>query len=109
MLSVEALGYTGGALARVAEWQTRRTQNPLLATTCGFESHLGHNCDVARHRGQTNPRSLRVEWLVAAGWVEGAVAEEFALLAEDSDVEVGDEHNDAPAFVGAAGLRANCG
>lgn len=37
-----ARGYTGRSLARVAEWQTRRTQNPLLATTCGFESHLGH-------------------------------------------------------------------
>ena len=23
----------------MAEWQTRRTQNPLLATTCGFKSH----------------------------------------------------------------------
>jgi len=26
----------------VAEWQTRRTQNPLLERACGFESHLGH-------------------------------------------------------------------
>jgi len=29
-------------LARVAEWQTRRTQNPLFERTCGFDSHLGH-------------------------------------------------------------------
>ena len=29
-------------LARVAEWQTRRTQNPLFVRTCGFKSHLGH-------------------------------------------------------------------
>ena len=24
-------------------WQTRRTQNPLLATACGFESHHRHH------------------------------------------------------------------
>ncbi len=28
--------------ARVAEWQTRRTQNPLLERACGFESRPGH-------------------------------------------------------------------
>ncbi len=28
--------------AEVVEWQTRRTQNPLLETTCGFKSHLRH-------------------------------------------------------------------
>ena len=28
--------------AEVVEWQTRWTQNPLLATTCGFKSHLRH-------------------------------------------------------------------
>ncbi len=33
----------GPPLARVAEWQTRRTQNPLSERACGFESHLGHN------------------------------------------------------------------
>ena len=32
-------------LARVAEWQTRRTQNPLSGRACGFESHLGHPGD----------------------------------------------------------------
>jgi hypothetical protein len=26
--------------AEVAEWQTRRTQNPVLARGCGFKSHL---------------------------------------------------------------------
>ncbi len=30
------------AAARVAEWQTRRTQNPLLERACGFESRPGH-------------------------------------------------------------------
>ena len=33
---------SSGSLARVAEWQTRRTQNPLSERACGFESHLGH-------------------------------------------------------------------
>ena len=28
--------------ARVAEWQTRRTQNPLSERVCGFDSRLGH-------------------------------------------------------------------
>lgn len=30
------------SLARVAEWQTQRTQNPPIERSCGFESHLGH-------------------------------------------------------------------
>ena len=29
-------------LQRVAEWQTRRTQNPLPATACGFDSLRGN-------------------------------------------------------------------
>src|SRR3974377_2179521 len=28
--------------AEVAEWQTRRTQNPVYASRCGFKSHLRH-------------------------------------------------------------------
>jgi hypothetical protein len=28
--------------AGVAEWQTRRTQNPLVARPCGFDSLLRH-------------------------------------------------------------------
>lgn len=28
--------------AGVAEWQTRRIQNPLAAMSCGFKSHLRH-------------------------------------------------------------------
>src|SRR5262249_33905396 len=31
--------------ARVVEWQTRRTQNPVLARACGFKSHVGHPAD----------------------------------------------------------------
>ena len=29
--------------ARVMEWQTWGTQNPLLERACGFESHLGYD------------------------------------------------------------------
>ena len=29
-------------VAQVAEWQTRRTQNPLTVRSCGFDSHPGH-------------------------------------------------------------------
>ena len=28
--------------AEVVEWQTRRTQNPLIAISCGFKSRLRH-------------------------------------------------------------------
>ena len=34
--------------ARVAEWQTRRIQNPLSERACGFDSHPGHQADVSR-------------------------------------------------------------
>ena len=34
--------------AEVVEWQTRRTQNPLLATTCGFKSRLRHQYNLFR-------------------------------------------------------------
>ncbi len=27
----------------MVEWQTRRTQNPVVAIPCGFESHLRHH------------------------------------------------------------------
>lgn len=41
--------------------------------------------------------------LVAAGWVEGEVSEEFAGLGgDDSDVEVVDEHHDFGSGVCAA-------
>jgi hypothetical protein len=35
----------------VAEWQTRRSQTPLIARSCGFESHLRHHHrEVPRRR-----------------------------------------------------------
>src|SRR4051794_7161044 len=34
---------TIAAGAEVAEWQTRRSQTPLRATSCGFESHLRYH------------------------------------------------------------------
>src|SRR5687767_5032369 len=35
------------ARARVAEWQTQWTQNPPRATSCEFDSRLGHCAAVA--------------------------------------------------------------
>jgi hypothetical protein len=32
--------------AGVAEWQTRRTQNPLVARPCGFDSLLRHQLSI---------------------------------------------------------------
>src|SRR5271154_6672231 len=46
----DGTGQENVQLARVAEWQTRWTQNPLSERACGFESRPGHPCDVARHR-----------------------------------------------------------
>ncbi len=37
------------AQAGVAEWQTRRTQNPLSASSCGFESHSRYWSWIDRH------------------------------------------------------------
>jgi hypothetical protein len=34
--------------AEVAEWQTLRSQTPLRATSCGFESHLRYHQDSHR-------------------------------------------------------------
>lgn len=36
-----ALGYNSPRDAEVAEWQTRRSQKPLRATSCGFNSTFG--------------------------------------------------------------------
>jgi hypothetical protein len=47
--------------AEVAEWQTRRTQNPVLATGCGFKSHLRYSVvRILRFAGHSidNPREL---------------------------------------------------
>lgn len=38
-------------LAGVAEWQTRRIQNPLAAMSCGFKSHLRHRIRLVPVRG----------------------------------------------------------
>src|SRR5262245_47671072 len=48
-------------LAEVAEWQTRRSQKPLGATPCGFDSRLRHQ--LARRDGawlSLVERSVRV-------------------------------------------------
>ncbi len=37
--------------ARVAEWQTRGTQNPLSERACGFKSHPGHLTDEVETAG----------------------------------------------------------
>ena len=34
--------------AEVVEWQTRRTQNPLVVIPCGFKSHLRHQTKIKR-------------------------------------------------------------
>jgi predicted PurR-regulated permease PerM len=39
------------ARARVAEWQTQRTQNPPGATPCEFDSRLGHSAPFLRGPG----------------------------------------------------------
>jgi hypothetical protein len=44
--------------ARVVKWQTRRTQNPLPVTACGFESHPGHfPTDIITHGSGGGPEN----------------------------------------------------
>jgi hypothetical protein len=47
-------------------WQTRRTQNPVGETPCGFESHL-------RHWARDVPRGVAELGVYAAkcGWMTG--------------------------------------
>ena len=42
----------------MAEWQTRRTQNPLSERACGFESHLGHYWSI-RNKQRARASSTR--------------------------------------------------
>jgi hypothetical protein len=53
----------GNDHARVVEWQTRRTQNPLLARAWGFKSPLGYSssssCPVVRRARHGTVRTLR--------------------------------------------------
>ena len=54
--------------AGVVEWQTRRTQNPMLETTCGFKSHHQHQCASGFARGffcfcGSESGSVRVVWV----------------------------------------------
>ena len=41
--------------AEVAEWQTRRTQNPVHASECGFKSHLRHYIGQGLRATQADP------------------------------------------------------
>ena len=56
--------------AGVAEWQTRRTQNPLPARACGFDSLLRHQIVPHKHwrfrvlaRPATDQATQPVEWI----------------------------------------------
>src|SRR5262245_29859926 len=50
-------GYNTARDAEVAEWQTRRSQKPLRATSCGFDSRLRHHSPngQASSRGVAQP------------------------------------------------------
>ncbi len=45
--------------ARVAKWQTQRTQNPPPARACRFESDLGHHPDIQRSPARAEILSSR--------------------------------------------------
>lgn len=65
----------------MAKWQTRRTQNPVVATPCGFESHLGHFSRV------DDPKSLNASATATMSSMTGSPAEtqksRRVLIAED--------------------------
>ena len=57
--------YFESSYARVAEWQTRRFQVPVVATLCGFNSHLLHQlyCIKKSFLWKTNPYCMQW-WLI---------------------------------------------
>jgi hypothetical protein len=46
MIAEEAENTLKLLIAGVVKWQTRRTQNPVRATLCGFDSHHRHHLKV---------------------------------------------------------------
>src|SRR3954452_4477285 len=70
------LAVRSGLRAEVAEWQTRRSQTPLRATSCGFESHLryqGFALAPRRNAGRMTrfANAVSVAALLAAGCSAG--------------------------------------
>ena len=98
------------SLARVAEWQTRRTQNPLSERVCGFNSHLGHQVihtlspmgqrllQRKLHQTSSRLRELREELRIVEDQLSqlAADADEKALRALVAETPVtAFEHRDA--------------
>ena len=54
-----SVGYDARSRAEVAEWQTRRSQTPLRATSSGFESRLRHQCSNTRSANARPPAGTR--------------------------------------------------
>ena len=54
--------------AEVAEWQTRRTQNPVLARGCGFKSHLRYYRLTANRNLPICPEWEQIGNSVAVNW-----------------------------------------
>src|SRR6266508_4706936 len=52
-------GATVGFSPKWRNWQTRRTQNPVGETSCGFESHLRHRLVERNGVGAPSDRLLR--------------------------------------------------
>jgi len=50
------VSYNNQRDAEVAEWQTRRSQKPLRATSCGFDSHLRHQPPFGRRMSMMSGR-----------------------------------------------------
>ena len=98
--------------ARVVEWQTRRTQNPLSARTCGFESRPGHRVSQSRippwsqrfHRGGVRePRDRTSDRRRTGGWRSaGLERERLTAVAEGAP----SPHRDEPRRRAAAMLGA---
>ena len=62
----------------MVEWQTRRTQNPLVAIPCGFKSHHRHQTESGRNSRPGFFVSPGFE-LAAGGW-QGLIYSSFQLL-----------------------------
>ena len=94
----------GGALRLTAPHDTRRPHNPKVAGSNPAPATIVMSRDIGKGRTCIGfgPWSFSAG-LVAAGGVEGEVAEEFACGGcDDADVEVGDDEHDGCAGVGPA-------
>ena len=78
--------------AEVAEWQTRRTQNPVPARGCGFKSHLRHSSNNENPIGRIQEsRASQDQCEVIRGTVAGTACDTFGTTVHALSFALGQE------------------